>query len=203
MTRLGGDEMMAVNTEYASQSQAMMQNCRGGGTNTASSGSNWTVENSRTRRGRDQGLSPEQQAAAQAEAKEWLDARPMQAPKAQRVHGLGAGDADYLEQSGALACLDRAKGFRAKLMFDRLQTKRDSVAPQDRRELDGWIAAWRATAQSHGEAATPPAGSNPNRDLQFLTSADQQEINMANGIVHNTVREQCNSSFGFTDGRKK
>ena len=87
-------------------------------------------------------------------------------------------------------------------MADRLTTKRDSAAPRDRRELDAWIAAWRAVEKSPADAPTTPAGSSPNRDMQFLTGSDQQEINMANSIVYNKVREECNSSFSFSGGKK-
>jgi hypothetical protein len=201
-TRLSGEEQMAVNQEYATQSRAVMTNCTG--SNSASGGSNWTVENSRTRRRAEANARPQADvsAAANALAQAWMDAHPMAARKEVAVHGLGAGDADYLEKSGTMACFDRAKGFRAKLMADRLTVKRDSVAPQERRELDAWIAAWRATDQAHGEAAATPAGSNPNRDLQFLTNSDQQEINMANSIVHNKVRDECNAPNPFGGGKK-
>jgi hypothetical protein len=201
--RLSGEEQMAINQEYATQGQAMLASC--GGTNTAS-GSTSPYQSERARRRAEAANAPSQAAvadAAKAEAQAWMDAHPMAAPKEVRpTHGLGAGDADYLEKSGALSCVDRSKGFRAKLMADRLTTKRDSVAPQDRRELDAWISAWRAVEKTHADAPSTPAGSNPNRDIQFLTNSDQQEINMANSIVYNKVREECNSSFGFGGGKK-
>ena len=201
--RLSGEEQMALNQEYAAQSQSAMADCRGGTNTAGASTSPYQAE--RARRRAEAANAPSNAAvaeAANAEAQAWLDAHPMAAPKQVKVHGLGAGDADYLEQSGALACVDRSKGFRAKLMADRLTTTRDSVAPQDRRELDAWISAWRAVEKTHADAPTTPAGSNPNRDMQFLTSSDQQEINMANSIVYNKVRSECNSSFGF-GGTKK
>jgi hypothetical protein len=201
--RLSGEEQMAINQEYATQSQSMLANCTGG-TNTAG-GSESPYTRERARRRAEAANAPSQTAvaeAAKAEAQAWMDAHPMAAPKAVKVHGLGAGDADYLEQSGALACVDRSKGFRAKLMADRLTTKRDSVTPQDRRELDAWISAWRSVEKTHADAPSTPAGSNPNRDMQFLTNSDQQEINMANSLVYNKVREECNSSFGFGGAKK-
>lgn len=203
MTRLSGEEMMAVNQEYATQSRSAVANCNGGTNMASASTSPYQAE--RARRRAEAANAPSQAAvsdAANAEAQAWMDAHPMQAPKAVKVHGLGAGDADYLEQSGALACVDRSKGFRAKLMADRLTTKRDSVAPQDRAELDAWISAWRAVEKSHADAPTTPAGSAPNRDMQFLTGSEQQEINMANSIVYNKVRSECNSSFGWGETQK-
>jgi hypothetical protein len=199
--RLTPEDQMAVNQEYASRSRTAMANCTGG-SSTAAGGSNWTVETSRTARRRAEAANAPSQAAmretANAAAQAWMDAHPMAAPKEVRpTRGLGTTEADYLERSGTLACFDRAKGFRAKLMADRLTTKRDSVAPQERRELDAWIAAWRAAEQARAEAPSPPPGSNPNGDLRFLTSSDQQEINMANSIVSNKVRDECNSVNPF------
>jgi hypothetical protein len=203
-TRLSGEEQMAVNQEYAAQSRSMMTNCTGGSNSAGGSSSPYQAE--RARRRAEAANAPSQTAvaeAAKAEAQAWMDAHPMAARKEVRpTHGLGAGDADYLEKSGTMACFDRVKGFRAKLMADRLTSKRDSVAPQDRRELDAWIAAWRAVEHNHADAPSTPSGSNPNRDLQFLMNSDQQEINMANSIVSNKVRDECNSVNPFGSSKK-
>jgi hypothetical protein len=201
--RLSGEEQMALNQEYAAQSRAAMSNCSGG-TNTAS-GSNELDAMHARRRAERANARPQSEIAeaARASAQAWLDAHPAQARKEVRpTHGLGAGDADYIERSGMQACFERGKGFRAKLMADRLTTKRDSVSPQDRSELDAWIAAWRSAEKTRADAPSPPSGSNPNRDLQFLTNADQQEINMANSIVSNKVRDECNAPNPFGTTKK-
>jgi len=206
-THLNADEQMAINQEVGTKGREITQNCMaasnagGGSAGGASGGSSSELEAMHARRRAERANAPPPGTIAEnakALAQAWMDAHPMQARKEVKpTHGLGTTEADYLEKSGTMACFDRAKGFRAKLMADRLTTKRDSVAPQDRRELDSWIAANRAAEKAGADVASPPPGSNANRDLQFLTNADQQEINMATSIVSNKVRDECNAPNPF------
>src|SRR5262249_33483028 len=103
-----------------------------------------------------------------------------------------ATQADYLEKSGTLACFDRSKGFRAREVADKLTTKRNSIAAEQRQQLEGGIIAWRAAEQAGSDEARPPAGSAAQGHLRLLSNSDQQEINMATSIVHNKIRDECN-----------
>ena len=132
---------------------------------------------------------PADAAAANAAAQAWLDAHPF----TPRKYSAGsATQADYLEKSGTLACFDRAKGFRAREVADKLATRRNSIAAQQRQQLEGWITAWHAAEQTGSDEATPPAGSAAQDYLRLLSNSDQQEINMATSIVHNKIRDECN-----------
>ena len=142
---------------------------------------------------------PVNAAAANASAQAWLAAHPF----TPRSYTAGsATQADYLEKSGTLACYDRQKGFRAHQTAERLMTKRATVAPQDRQELDAWVTAWQAAEQAGKDEPAPISPNNQQGWLKFLTNADQQELNMASSIVHNQIAGECASMDHMEIGSK-
>lgn len=129
-------------------------------------------------------------AAANAEAQAWMAAHPF----TPRSYAAGsATQADYLEKSGSLECIDRQKGFRAHQTAERLLTKRASVAAQDRAELEAWITAWRVAEAAGKDEPVPISSNNQQGWLRFLTNTDQQELNMAFSAVHNAIASECAS----------
>lgn len=190
MTRLDPNDQIAMSQEQMARTQQVMASCRnGGGPQTAeSSARSSELAAMHDARRAQRNAPPADAAAANAAAQAWMDAHPF------TPHKYAAGSAtqaDYLEKSGTLECFDRAKGFRAKEIADKLTAKRNSV-PEQRQQLDGWITAWRAAEKSGAEEASPPAGSGAQDYLHLLSNTEQQEINMANSIVHNKVRDECN-----------
>ena len=128
--------------------------------------------------------------AANAEAQAWLAARPFKA----RAYAAGsATQADYLEKSGALACFERQKGFRAHQTAQRLMTKRTTAAPPDRQELEAWITAWGAAEQAGKDEPAPISPTNQQGWLRLLSGPDQQEMNMANSALHDMIHRECSS----------
>ena len=101
-----------------------------------------------------------------------------------------------------MACFDQLKGFRAKQTADRLMTKRGSVSPQDRQDLEAWITAWRSAEQARLDQPTPPNPNDPQSYYRFLTKTDQQELNMAYSAAHNKVMTECNSMDHMEIGAK-
>ena len=144
-------------------------------------------EQRRTGRNVSQNLDP---SAAKADAQAWLDARPF---KPSAYTAGSATQAEYLQKSGALACFDRQKGFRAHQNVQRLTAKRATVAARDRQELDAWISAWSAAEQAGKDEPAPISAKNQQGWLKFLTGADQQEMNLANSTLQNMVRTECSS----------
>jgi hypothetical protein len=191
MTRLDPNEQIAMSQEQMARTQQVMAGCRGGGaTQTAdASARSQELAAMHEQRRAQRNAPPADAAAANAAAQAWLDAHPFTA----RKYATGsATQADYLEKSGTQACFDRTKGFRAKEVADKLTTKRDSVAPDQRQQLEGWITSWRSAETARSDDVTPPAGSGAQDYLRLLSNTDQQEINMATSIVYNKVRDECN-----------
>ena len=197
LTRLTPQEQMAMVQEQSARMQQIMAGCSGRISAAAGMSDGEQARRSQElaamheqrRAGRNvaQNLDPN---AARAEAQAWLAARPFK-PRAYTAGS--ATQADYLDKSGALACYDRQKGFRAHQNVQRLETKRSTVASQDRQELEAWISAWRAAEQAGKDE---PAAINPGNQqgwLRFLSGADQQEMNMANSALQNMVRTECSS----------
>ena len=219
MTRLTPDDQMAMNQEYATASQQLLASCRGG-----ASAAGAVPDSAAERQAQALAAMHAQRHArgnaepvlapntAKAEAQAWLDAHPARAPKLNAPEvvgsggslsaGLGATRADYLERGGVLACYDRMKGFRATQTADRLTTKRASVPAQDHQELEVWVTAWRAAEQAGLDQPTPPSPGNPQGYLRFLTSADQQELNMADTALHDKVLSECNAMDHMEIGAK-
>jgi hypothetical protein len=191
MTRLDSNDQIAMSQEQMSRTQQVMANCRGGGATqtAASSAQGQELAAMHDQRRAQRNAPPADAAAATAAAQAWMDAHPF------TPHKYAAGSAtqaDYLQKSGTLECFDRAKGFRAHEVADKLTAKRGSIAAEQRQQLEGWITAWRAAEKAGSDEATPPAGSGAQDYLRLLSNTDQQEINMANSIVHNKVRDECN-----------
>lgn len=197
LTRLTPQEQVAMIQEQSARSQQIMAGCNGRASaatgapdsDTARRSQDLAAMHEQRRAGRNvsQNLDP---GAAKAEAQAWLDARPF---KPSAYTAGSATQAEYLQKSGALACFDRQKGFRAHQNVQRLTAKRATVAPQDRQELDAWINAWRAAEQSGKDEPAPISSNNPQGWLKFLTGADQQEMNLANSTLQNMVRTECSS----------
>ena len=193
MTRLTPQDQMAMIQEQSARTQQIMATCNAGtsGATAVSDSRSQELaamhEQRRTGRNVSQNLDP---AAAKAEAQAWLDARPF---KPSAYTAGSATQAEYLKKSGALACFDRQKGFRAHQNVQRLTAKRATVAPQDRQELDAWISAWSAAEQAGKDEPAPISASNQQGWLKFLTGADQQEMNLANSTLQNMVRTECSS----------
>ena len=193
LTRLTPQEQMAMIQEQSTRSQQMMAGCSAAAGVPDSEQSQRSQElaamhaQRRSRNNASSNLDPD---AARAEAEAWLAARPFKP----RSYTAGSStQAEYLEKSGALACYDRQKGFRAHQTAQRLETKRALAAPQDRQELEAWISAWHAAEQAGKDE---PAAINPGNQqgwLRFLSGPDQQEINMANSALQNMVRTECSS----------
>lgn len=191
MTRLDTNEQLAMTREQMARMQQVRADCQGGGaTQTAEASARAQELAAMHEQRRAQRNAPPADAdAANAAAQAWLDAHPF----TPRKYAAGsATQADYLEKSGTLACFDRVKGFRAKEVADKLATKRDSIAAEQRQQLEGWITAWRAAQQAGNDEATPPPGSAAQGYLRLLSNSDQQEINMAASTVHNKVLAECN-----------
>jgi hypothetical protein len=197
MTRLTPQEQMAMIQEQSARTQQIMAGCSGRMSAAAGVSDSQQAQRSRDlaamhaerRAGRNvsQNLDPN---AARAEAEAWLAARPFK-PKAYATGS--ATQADYLEKSGALACYDRQKGFRAHQIVQRLETKRSTVAAADRQELDAWIGAWRAAERAGKDEPAAISPGNQQGWLRFLSGADQQEMNMANSALQTIVRTECSS----------
>jgi hypothetical protein len=197
LTRLTPQEQVAMIQEQSARSQQIMAGCNGRTSAATGAPDSDTARRSqelaamheqrRTGRNVSQNLDPN---AAKADAQAWLDARPF---KPSAYAAGSATQADYLKKSGALACYDRQKGFRAHQNVQRLTAKRATVAPQDRQELDAWIGAWRAAEQAGKDEPAPISPSNQQGWLKFLTGADQQEMNLANSTLQNMVRTECTS----------
>jgi len=191
MTRLDTNDQLAMSQEQMARTQQVMAGCRGGAAPQTAEASAQAQELAamHEQRRAQRNAPPADAAAANAAAQAWLDAHPFTA----RKYSAGsATQADYLEKSGTLACFDRAKGFRAREVADKLATKRDSIAAGQRQQLEGWITAWRAAEKAGSDEPAPPAGSGAQDYLRLLSNSDQQEINMATSIVHNKVRDECN-----------
>jgi hypothetical protein len=191
MTRLDTNEQLAMSQEQMARTQQVMASCRGGGATQTAEASARAQELAamHEQRRAQRNAPPADAGAANAAAQAWLDAHPF------TPHKYAAGSAtqaDYLEKSGTLACFDRSKGFRAREVADKLATKRNSIAAEQRQQLEGWITAWRAAEQAGSDEATPPAGSAAQGYLRLLSNSDQQEINMATSTVHNKIRDECN-----------
>src|SRR5262245_21658974 len=193
MTRLTPQDQMAMIQEQGARTQQIMANCNAGTSGATGVSDKRSQElaamheQRRTGRNVSQNLDPN---AAKAEAQAWLDARPF---KPTAYTAGSATQADYLKKSGALACFDRQKGFRAHQNVQRLTAKRATVAAQDRQELDAWISAWSAAEQGGKDEPAPISPNNQQGWLKFLTSADQQEMNLANSTLQNMVRTECSS----------
>ena len=197
MTRLTPQDQMAMIQEQSARSQQIMANCNGRTSAATGAPDSDTARRSqelaamheqrRTGRNVSQNLDP---GAAKAEAQAWLDARPF---KPTAYAPGSATQAEYLQKSGALACFDRQKGFRAHQNVQRLTAKRATVAAQDRQELDAWISAWSAAEQAGKDEPAPISPKNQQGWLKFLTGADQQEMNLANSTLQNMVRTECSA----------
>jgi hypothetical protein len=196
MTRLTPQDQMAMIQEQSTRQQQIMATCNArtsaatGAPSVSDSRSQELAamhEQRRTGRNAAQSVDP---AAAKAEAQAWLDARPF---KPTAYTAGSATQADYLKKSGALACFDRQKGFRAHQNVQRLTAKRATVAPQDRQELDAWISAWTAAEQAGKDEPAPISPTNQQGWLKFLSGADQQEMNLANSTLQNMVRTECSA----------
>jgi len=191
MTRLDTNEQLAMSQEQVARTQQVMAGCQGGGATQTADASARAQELAamHDQRRAQRNAPPADAGAANSAAQAWLDAHPF----TPRKYTAGsATQADYLEKSGTLACFDRTKGFRAKELADKLSTKRNSIAAEQRQQLEGWITAWRAAEQAGSDEPTPPAGSDAQGYLRLLSNSDQQEVNMATSIVHNKVRDECN-----------
>jgi len=197
LTRLTPQEQVAMIQEQSARSQQIMAGCNGRtsaatgapDSDTARRSQELAAMHDQRRAGRTASQSPDP-TAAKAEAQAWLDARPF---KPSAYAAGSATQADYLQKSGALACYDRQKGFRAHQNVQRLTARRATVAPQDRQELDAWISAWRAAEQARQDEPAPISPNNQQGWLKFLTGADQQEMNLANSTLQNMVRTECSS----------
>ena len=192
MTRLDTNEQLAMSQEQMQRTQQVMAGCRGGGATQTAEASARAQELAamHDQRRAQRNAPPADAGAANAAAQAWLEAHPF------TPHKYAAGSAtqaDYLEKSGTLACFDRSKGFRAKEVADKLATKRNSIAAEQRQQLEGWITAWRAAEQAGSDEPTPPAGSAAQGYLRLLSNSDQQEINMASSTVHNKILAECNA----------
>ena len=195
--RLTPQEQLAINQEFSTQSLQITQNCmssatgqagRPGGTVTDARSQELAAMHERRRAERASGKTADL-SAANADAQAWLAARPFKL----RAYAAGSStQANYLAQSGVTECFDRQKGFRAHETLAKLMTKRDSVASQDRQELEAWISAWSA-AEAAGKDEPAPVGSNPQGYLRFLANVDQQEINAACSTLHNAIGSECDS----------
>jgi outer membrane murein-binding lipoprotein Lpp len=191
MTRLDTNEQLAMSQEQMARTQQVMAGCQGGGAAQTADASARAQELAamHDQRRAQRNAPPADAGAANSAAQAWLDAHPF----TPRKYAAGsATQADYLEKSGTLACFNRTKGFRAKELADKLSTKRNSIAAEQRQQLEGWITAWRAAEQAGSDEPTPPAGSDAQGYLRLLSNSDQQEVNMATSIVHNKVRDECN-----------
>jgi hypothetical protein len=191
MTRLDSNEQVAMSQEQMARTQQIMADCHGGGATQTAEASARAQELAlmHDQRRAQRNAPPADAAAANAAAQAWMDAHPF----TPRKYAAGsATQADYLEKTGTLACFDRAKGFHAREVADKLATKRNSAPAEQRPQLEGWITAWRAAEQAGSDEAIPPAGSGAQDYLRLLSNSDQQEINMATSIVHNKVRDECN-----------
>jgi hypothetical protein len=197
MTRLTPQDQIAMIQEQSTRTQQIMAGCSG-----RMSASAGVADSEQARRSQELAAMHEQRRAgrnvaqnldpnaARAEAQAWLAARPFK-PKA--YENGSATQADYLEKSGALACFDRQKGFRAHQNVQRLETKRASVAPQDRQELEAWISAWQAAERAGKDEPAAISAGNQQGWLRFLSGADQQEMNAANSALQTMVRTECSS----------
>jgi hypothetical protein len=205
MTRLTPQDQMAMIQEQSARSQQLLAGCSGsspasagGGQVSAQRSQELAAMHERRRAGNDASrtLDP---GAANAEAQAWLAARPFKP----RAYAAGsATQADYLDKSGALACYDRQKGFRAHQTAQRLMTKRTTAAPQDRQELEAWITAWGAAEQAGKDEPAPISPTNQQGWLRFLSGPDQQEMNMANSALHDMIRRECSSMDYMEVGTK-
>src|SRR5260221_7599821 len=162
MTRLTPQDQIAMIQEQSARSQQLLAGCSGsspasdgGGQVSDQRSQELAAMHERRRAERNNTSNTLDPGAANAEAQAWLAARPF---KPRSYSAGSATQADYLEKSGALACYDRQKGFRAHQTVQRLETKRASGAPQDQQELEAWISAWHAAEQAGKDE---PAAINP------------------------------------------
>jgi len=206
MTRLTPQDQMAMIQEQSARSQQLLAGCSGsspasagGGQVGAQRSQELAAMHERRRAERNNTSNTLDPGAANAEAQAWLAARPFKP----RAYAAGsATQADYLDKSGALACYDRQKGFRAHQTTQRLMTKRTTAAPQDRQELEAWITAWGAAEQAGKDEPAPISPTNQQGWLRFLSGPDQQEMNMANSALHDMIRRECSSMDYMEVGTK-
>jgi|GEM_PF-1094779 len=187
MMRLTQEEQMAVNQEYAVQSQAMTAQC------SAQANSGVTARAPSTG-----GLVDHSQSPANPNARRMNPTTPASQPWNGSSGGgslssaLGATNLDYLDKTSS--CDNPIKGNFARLTADKLQGKLNTASgltPGKRKELEADIAAWR-TAQSAGaDIAVPPDPSNPYRYYDHLTRDERAEINQQHAAFANKITAGC------------
>lgn len=201
MTRLTGEDHMAVIQEYNAASQALLARCSAA---------------ARTDKSAVAGGAPQSGGLVPSPDNPNAQSAQRNAPQRQAAGGsaaggslsaaLGATRADYLERSGLVACYDRTKGHMAKVTADTLEAKlktAQGLTPQQRQLWNEDIAAWRAAEAARAEQPIPPDPNNPYRWQSYFTRAERQEINRQHSAFVNKIVAECNAMDHMGTGEKK
>ncbi len=177
LQRLTMEDQVAINTEYAAASQALMAKC------TAMAGDGKIEEHDYSKGG---GLVDHSTSPANKQAKQ-------QVRKA--ANGTGIGGSTNLEYMRRTAgCENPIKGHLAKVTADMLEAKlkkAGNLTPEQRSQWEADLASWRAAESAGLDQASPPDPSNPYRWQDYVTNQERQQINMQHASFTQQVMREC------------